>query len=168
MRAGEVRELRAPFQFDEPLDRQVWFEPGWQNPPQGREEPPQAAPSERGYDQEVRIDAINWSDKLQVWKRGFFVLWEGSFEVPEDGWYIFRLKGNGRKSLVVNDDHPAQLMSIFDTGDREVTLPLETGKRHHIRVTYQHYRLVQPSVQLSMAQAPALENLAPSYKQMRR
>lgn len=152
--------------FSEPLQRQVWFEPSWSRQQLRDEDVPQGAPCEVGYDEEIRIDSLNWSEKLTAWKPGFYALWTGSFEVPEDGWYLFRLQGNGRKSLLIDEDRPAQLIGAFDTGNREVTLHLSASCSHSIRLTFLHSPLVQPSIRLIMGRVPEIDTLSPVHHRM--
>ncbi len=163
--AVEMAELRSPFRFRTPLERRIWLEPYWPEGARGGGELPFGPADEVGYDHEIRIDAYNSSEKRMAWKPGFHVVWDGAFEVPENGWYVLRLEGNGMKSLVVDVDFPAQLMSSFDTGDREVALLLSAGKKHRIRVTYQDDRLVNPAIQLSIGRAADLGELPPGKKQ---
>jgi hypothetical protein len=162
----QVGELRSPIRFERPLHRRVWLKPRWSEEIRRGGELPIGPEDETGYDHEIRIDALNWSERRMAWKQGFHVVWDGSFEVREDGWYIFRLEGNGMKSLVVDEDFPAQLMGQFDTGDREVALPLDADTKHRIRVTYQDDGLVNPAVQLGIAKAAAVEELPAGKKRI--
>jgi alpha-glucosidase (family GH31 glycosyl hydrolase) len=97
---------------------------------------PAGEPSCRGWDPFIRLNAANTSERHMAWGSDFTVVWEGSFTPQEEGWYQFRLTGNGRKELSLNPAEPPQMMRGFDMGSNEVTLPLEGGTTYPIRVTY--------------------------------
>ena len=63
-------ELDTPARFRQPLRRRVWFEPSWHQQQLSDDEEPQGAPEDIGNDHEIRIDPINWYEKLTAWRPG--------------------------------------------------------------------------------------------------
>lgn len=132
-RQPETRDASLPHRFRRLLRRRVWTDVADQAYDTGRL--PGSPPAEIGFDREIRINSLNSSEKSASWGRRYFVAWDGFYHAPEAGWYRFRLIGNGRKELRVDEAGHPQIRSTFDGGTVEAVLELTAGD-HEIEVTF--------------------------------
>jgi hypothetical protein len=153
---GAAEHADLPYRFATPLRRRVWTERQLEGGGFDTAHLPETPPAETGHDAEIRINSFNSSEKNMAWGNSYFVVWDGRFRAEEAGWYRFRLEGNGRKELRLDDAEHPQLRAQFDVGTKEAILELEPGE-HSIAVSFLHSGGGMPCIELAVGKVPEPE-----------
>jgi alpha-D-xyloside xylohydrolase len=150
---------RTPYRFDPPLQRRVWIDRQLDEQSYSTRKRPDVEPRELGYDHEIRINSFNGSEKSVAWGRRYLVVWDGTFVAHRPGWYRFRVIGNGRKELCLDDAEHPQIRTNFDGGTNEAVLELTEGE-HPISISFLHQGGGLPVIEVavSVVEEPVLQS----------